>query len=334
MSNGFKAILVSRDEDKKQSVDIVELNDSDLMEGDVTIQVDATTINYKDGLAITGKGPVVRHWPMVPGIDLVGTVIKSESDDFLEGDSVLLNGFGVGEAHWGAYAGHARLKSDWLIPLPKGITPLQAMGVGTAGYTAMLCVMALERYGLTPDRGPIIVTGANGGVGTVAIAILSKLGFEVIASTGRTEEADFLKSLGATEIIDRAELSEAGRALGKERWAGGIDAVGSHTLANLIAQTKYGGAVAACGLAQGFDLPTTVMPFILRGIGLLGVDSVMASKTIRQEAWGRIATDLDMSKLDALTTTIGFDGIIQAANDIMDGKVRGRVVVDMADTQA
>ncbi|MBL4600435.1 MAG: oxidoreductase [Rhizobiaceae bacterium] len=334
MSNGFKAILVSRDEDKKQSVDIVELNDNDLMEGDVTIQVDATTINYKDGLAITGKGPVVRHWPMVPGIDLVGTVIKSESDDFSEGDSVLLNGFGVGEAHWGAYAGHARLKSDWLIPLPKGITALQAMGVGTAGYTAMLCVMALERYGLTPDRGPIIVTGANGGVGTVAIAILSKLGFEVIASTGRTEEADFLKSLGATEIIDRAELSEAGRALGKERWAGGIDAVGSHTLANLIAQTKYGGAVAACGLAQGFDLPTTVMPFILRGIGLLGVDSVMASKTIRQEAWGRIATDLDMSKLDALTTTIGFDGIIQAANDIMDGKVRGRVVVDMADTQA
>ena len=326
--------MVSRDEDKKQSVDIVELNDNDLMEGDVTIQVDATTINYKDGLAITGKGPVVRHWPMVPGIDLVGTVIKSESDDFSEGDSVLLNGFGVGEAHWGAYAGHARLKSDWLIPLPKGITPLQAMGVGTAGYTAMLCVMALERYGLTPDRGPIIVTGANGGVGTVAIAILSKLGFEVIASTGRTEEADFLKSLGATEIIDRAELSEAGRALGKERWAGGIDAVGSHTLANLIAQTKYGGAVAACGLAQGFDLPTTVMPFILRGIGLLGVDSVMASKTIRQEAWGRIATDLDMSKLDALTTTIGFDGIIQAANDIMDGKVRGRVVVDMADTQA
>jgi len=334
MSTGFKAILVSRDEDKKQSVDIVELNDNDLMEGDVTIQVDATTINYKDGLAITGKGPVVRHWPMVPGIDLVGTVIKSESDDFSEGDSVLLNGFGVGEAHWGAYAGHARLKSDWLIPLPKGITALQAMGVGTAGYTAMLCVMALERYGLTPDRGPIIVTGANGGVGTVAIAILSKLGFEVIASTGRTEEADFLKSLGATEIIDRAELSEAGRALGKERWAGGIDAVGSHTLANLIAQTKYGGAVAACGLAQGFDLPTTVMPFILRGIGLLGVDSVMASKTIRQEAWGRIATDLDMSKLDALTTTIGFDGIIQAANDIMDGKVRGRVVVDMADTQA
>lgn len=332
MSDSFKAILVSRDEDKKQSVDIVELNDSDLMEGDVTVKVDATTINYKDGLAITGKGPVIRHWPMVPGIDLVGTVIKSESADFSEGDSVLLNGFGVGEGHWGAYAGHARLKSDWLIPLPKGISALQAMGVGTAGYTAMLCVMALERYGITPDRGPIVVTGANGGVGTVAIAILSKLGFEVIASTGRMDEEAFLKSLGASQIIDRAELSEAGRPLGKERWAGGIDAVGSHTLANLLAQTQYGGAIAACGLAQGFDLPSTVMPFILRGIALLGVDSVMASKALRQEAWGRIASDLDMTKLDALTTKIGFDGIIQAASDIMDGKIRGRVVVDMANT--
>ena len=332
MSDSFKAIMVSRDEEKKQSVDIVELNDGDLMEGDVTVKVDATTINYKDGLAITGKGPVIRHWPMVPGIDLVGTVIKSESADFSEGDSVLLNGFGVGEGHWGAYAGHARLKSDWLIPLPKGISALQAMGVGTAGYTAMLCVMALERYGITPDRGPIVVTGANGGVGTVAIAILSKLGYHVIASTGRMDEEAFLKSLGASEIIDRAELSEAGRPLGKERWAGGIDAVGSHTLANLLAQTQYGGAIAACGLAQGFDLPSTVMPFILRGIALLGVDSVMASKDLRKEAWGRIASDLDMAKLDALTTKIGFDGIIQAAGDIMDGKIRGRVVVDMSET--
>jgi len=299
--------------------------------GDVTVKVDATTINYKDGLAITGKGLVVRHWPMVPGIDLVGTVIKSDSADFSEGDAVLLNGFGVGEGHWGAYSGRARLKSDWLIPLPKGISALQAMGVGTAGYTAMLCVMALERYGITPDRGPIIVTGANGGVGTVAIAILSKLGYHVIASTGRMEEEAFLKSLGASEIIDRAELSQAGRPLGKERWAGGIDAVGSHTLANLLAQTQYGGAIAACGLAQGFDLPSTVMPFILRGIALLGVDSVMAPKELRQEAWGRIASNLDMAKLDALTTKIGFDGIIQAAKDIMDGKVRGRIVVDMAD---
>lgn len=329
MSNSFKAILVSRDEDKKQSVNVVELTEGDLMDGDVTIQVEATTVNYKDGLAITGKGPVVRHWPMVPGIDLVGTVISSQSGEFKEGDAVLLNGYGVGETHWGAYAGQARLKSDWLIGLPDGITAHQAMGVGTAGYTAMLCVMALERHGLTPDAGPIVVTGANGGVGSVAIAILSKLGYQTIASTGRPQESDFLKTLGATEIIDRAELSEPGRPLNKERWAGGIDAVGSHTLANVLAQTHYGGAVAACGLAQGFDLPTTVMPFILRGIALLGVDSVMASKELRTEAWSRIAKDLDMSKLDVLTTTIGFDDIIQAGSDIVDGKIRGRVVVDM-----
>lgn len=329
MSETFKAIQVSRNEEKKQSVDIVELTNADLMDGDVTIDVEATTVNYKDGLAITGKSPVVRHWPMVPGIDLVGTVSESASDEFKAGDKVLLNGFGVGEAHWGGYAERARLKSDWLIALPSGITPKQAMGVGTAGYTAMLCVMALERYGITPASGPIVVTGANGGVGSVAISILSKLGYHVIASTGRVDESDFLKELGANEIIDRAELSEAGRPLGKERWAGGVDAVGSHTLANLLAQTNYGGAVAACGLAQGFDLPATVMPFILRGVALLGVDSVMASKELRKEAWGRIATDLDMSKLDSLTTEIGFNDIIQTATDIVDGKVRGRVIVDM-----
>lgn len=329
MTDTFKAIQVSRDEEKKQSVNVVELTNNDLMEGDVTIAVEATTVNYKDGLAITGKGPVIRHWPMVPGIDLVGTVLESTSSEFSEGDKVLLNGFGVGEAHWGGYAERARLKSDWLIALPSGIEPKQAMGVGTAGYTAMLCVMALERYGLTPSSGPIVVTGANGGVGSVAISILSKLGYHVIASTGRVDESDFLKKLGASEIIDRAELSEAGRPLGKERWAGGVDAVGSHTLANLLAQTNYGGAVAACGLAQGFDLPATVMPFILRGVALLGVDSVMASKELRKEAWSRIATDLDMSKLAALTTEIGFDDIIQTATDIVDGKVRGRVIVDM-----
>lgn len=329
MSSTFKAILVSRDEEKNQSVDVVELSDADLMDGDVTVKVEATTVNYKDGLAITGKSPVVRHWPMVPGIDLAGTVLSSQSDAFKEGDWVLLNGYGVGETHWGAYAGHARLKSDWLIALPDGITAQQAMGVGTAGYTAMLSVMALERYGLTPDRGPIVVTGANGGVGSVAIAILSKLGYEVIASTGRAEESEFLKSLGANEIIDRSELSEPGRPLNKERWAGGIDAVGSHTLANVLAQTSYGGAVAACGLAQGFDLPATVMPFILRGVALLGVDSVMASKALRTEAWNRIATDLDMKKLEAITTTIGFDDIVQAGRDIVEGKIRGRVVVDM-----
>ncbi len=329
MSDKFKAILVSRDEDKKQSVAVTDLTLSDLMEGDVTLSVDATTINYKDGLAITGKAPVIRHWPMVPGIDLVGTVTQSGSDAFKTGDKVLLNGFGVGETHWGGYAGMARLNSDWLIKLPDNISPLQAMGVGTAGYTAMLCVMALERHGITPDKGPVIVTGANGGVGSVAIAILSILGYQVIASTGRPQEEAFLKELGATEIIDRAELSEAGRPMGKERWAAGIDAVGSHTLANVLAQTQYGGAVAACGLAQGFDLPSTVMPFILRGVALLGVDSVMAPKALRQDAWARIARDLDMAKLEAITTTIGFDDIIGAANDIMDGKIRGRVVVDM-----
>ncbi|MDJ0613849.1 MAG: MDR family oxidoreductase [Rhizobiaceae bacterium] len=326
----FKAIQISRDEDKKQSVDVVELSRDDLMEGDVTVSVEATTINYKDGLAITGRSPVVRHWPMVPGIDLAGTVIESSSSEFKEGDAVLLNGFGVGEVHWGAYAGEARLKSDWLIPLPSGLSAKQAMGVGTAGYTAMLCVMALEKYGITPSSGPVVVTGANGGVGTVAIAILSKLGYEVIASTGRVNEADFLKELGATEIIDRAELSEAGRPLGKERWAAGVDAVGSHTLANLLAQTKYGGAVAACGLAQGFDLPSTVMPFILRGVALLGVDSVMAAKDLRKEAWTRIVSDLDVTKLDAITNEIGFDDIVQTATDLVDGKVRGRVIVDMS----
>ena len=329
MSNTFRAIQVSRDEEKKQSVDIVDLARSDLMDGDVTVSVEATTINYKDGLAITGRSPVVRHWPMVPGIDLAGTVVESGSSEFKEGDKVLLNGFGVGEVHWGAYAGEARLKSEWLIPLPEKLSAKQAMGVGTAGYTAMLCVMALERYGISPDAGPVVVTGANGGVGTVAISILSKLGYEVIASTGRVGESEFLTELGATSIIDRNELSEAGRPLGKERWAAGIDAVGSTTLANLLAQTHYGGAVAACGLAQGFDLPATVMPFILRGVALLGVDSVMASKDLRAEAWGRIVEDLDLGKLDAITTEIGFEDIIQTATDLVDGKVRGRVVVDM-----
>ncbi len=329
MSDTFKAIQISRDEEKKQSVDVVELTNDDLMDGDVTVAVKASTVNYKDGLAITGKSPVVRHWPMVPGIDLAGEVIESSSDMFKAGDQVLLNGYGVGEVHWGGYAERARLNSDWLIPLPEGLTPQQAMGVGTAGYTAMLCVMALERYGIKPDMGPILVTGANGGVGTVAIAILSKLGFDVTASTGRVNESDFLKELGASEIIDRAELSEPGRPLGKEIWAGAVDAVGSHTLANVLAQTKYGGAVAACGLAQGFDLPATVMPFILRGVALLGVDSVMASRELRMEAWSRIVSDLDLSKLEALTTEIGFDDLIETATNIVEGKVRGRVIVNI-----
>ena len=331
MTDTFRAILVSRDEDKKQSVAVVKLAEDDLMEGDVTVKVEATTINYKDGLAITGKSPVVRHWPMIPGIDLVGTVTKSESDKFKPGDHVLLNGWGVGETHWGAFAGMARLKSDWLIPLPEELTALEAMAVGTAGYTAMLCVMALEGRDVTPDKGPVVVTGANGGVGSVAIALLGKLGYHVIASTGRPNEADFLKELGAAEIIDRAELSEPGRPLGKERWAASVDAVGSHTLANVLAQTQYGGAVAACGLAQGFDLPATVMPFILRSVALLGVDSVMAPKSLRLTAWQRIAADLDRKKLDKITTTIGFDDIIESAKAITEGKIRGRIAVDMSD---
>lgn len=330
MSDTFKAIQISRDEEKKQSVDIVDLKDDDLMEGDVLLQVDATTINYKDGLAITGKGPVVRHWPMVPGIDMAATVLHSDSPEFSKGDKVILNGWGVGETHWGAYASKARVKSDWLIPMPSGISAMQAMGIGTAGYTAMLCVMALEKHGIKPADGPIIVTGANGGVGSVALAILSKLGYQSIASTGRPSESDFLKSLGTDEIIDRAELSEAGRPLGKERWAGGVDAVGSHTLANLLAQTNYGGAIAACGLAQGFDLPATVMPFILRGVALLGVDSVMVAKEKRIEAWSRLERDLDLAKLEAITTEIGFDDIIPTATSLIDGKVRGRVVVNMS----
>ncbi|MGH6760589.1 MAG: MDR family oxidoreductase [Phyllobacterium sp.] len=329
MSDRFRAILVSRDEDKKQSVDIVEMSDADLTEGDVLVSVDATTVNYKDGLAITGKAPVVRHWPLIPGIDLAGTVIESGNNDWREGDKVILNGWGVGETHNGAFAGRARLKGEWLVPLPASLTPSQAMAIGTAGYTAMLCVMALERHGIVPDRGPVIVTGAAGGVGSVAVALLSKLGFHVIASTGRPEESDFLKELGAAEIIDRSELSAPGRPLGKERWAGGVDAVGSHTLANVLSMTAYGGAVAACGLAQGMDLPATVAPFILRGVSLLGIDSVMAPKSLRLEAWRRIAGDLDPRKLEALTTHIGFDDILDAARRIVDGGIRGRVVVDM-----
>ena len=329
MEDRFKGILLTRDENKVMSVNVTELGLDDLMEGDVVVEVEWTTINYKDGLAITGKGPVVRRWPMVPGIDCAGTVVSSENERFKAGDKVILNGFGVGEVHTGAYAAYARLKGDWLIRMPDGMDGRSAMAIGTAGYTAMLSVMALERHGITPGRGPVVVTGANGGVGTVAIALLGKLGYEVIASTGRTEEADFLKSLGASEVIHRDELSGPAKPLAKERWAGAIDAVGSHTLANVLSMTSYGGAVTACGLAQGMDLPTSVAPFILRGVSLLGIDSVMAPLALRQEAWSRLVTDLDMDKLEALSTEIGFDGIIDAAHQIIDGKVRGRVVVDM-----
>ncbi|MCZ4291170.1 MDR family oxidoreductase [Hoeflea alexandrii] len=329
MQDRFKGILLTRDENKVMSVNVTELSLDDLMEGDVVVEVEWTTINYKDGLAITGKGPVVRRWPMVPGIDCAGTVVSSENERFKTGDKVILNGFGVGEVHTGAYAAYARLKGDWLIPMPEGMNGRSAMAIGTAGYTAMLSVMALERHGITPGRGPVVVTGANGGVGTVAIAVLGKLGYEVIASTGRTEEADFLKSLGASEVIHRDELSGPAKPLNKERWAGAVDAVGSHTLANVLSMTSYGGAVTACGLAQGMDLPTSVAPFILRGVSLLGIDSVMAPLALRQEAWSRLVADLDLDKLEALSTEIGFDGIVDAAHSIIDGKIRGRVVVDM-----
>lgn len=330
MADAFKAIMVSRDDNKVQSVDVAELTVDDLMEGDVVVAVEATTINYKDGLAITGKSPVVRRWPMIPGIDFAGTVVASDHADWKAGDKVILNGWGVGEVHYGAYAGRARVNGDWLIALPDALTPHQAMAIGTAGYTAMLSVLALEGAGITPDRGPVVVTGANGGVGTVAISVLSKLGYQVIASTGRTSESAFLESLGAADIIDRAELSEPGRPLGKERWAAGIDSVGSVTLANVLAQTQYGGAVAACGLAQGMDLPASVAPFILRGVSLLGIDSVMAPRALREKAWSRIVSDLDTEKLESLSTTIGFDAIVETATALLEGKVRGRVVIDMA----
>jgi len=329
MSESFKAILVSRDENKVQKVEEVELTDSDLMEGDVTVAVEATTVNYKDGLAITGKAPVVRKWPLIPGIDFAGTVTSSSHPDWKEGDKVNLNGWGVGETHHGAYAGRARVNGDWLVKQPDGISARNAMAVGTAGYTAMLCVMALERHGIVPARGPVVVTGAAGGVGSVAIAILAKLGYQIVASTGRTSESAYLKSLGASDIIDREELSQPAKALNKERWAGGIDSVGSHTLANVLSMTSYGGAVSACGLAGGMDLPTSVAPFILRGVSLLGIDSVMAPREIREEAWRRISTDLDTGKLAELSTTISFSGIQEAARDIVEGKIRGRVVVEM-----
>ncbi len=324
----FKAIIVDRDADKKQSVRVATMTDDELMDGDVTVAVEATTVNYKDGLAITGKSPVVRKFPLVPGIDLAGTVTQSTNPDWKQGDKVILNGWGVGETHHGAFAQKARLKGEWLVPLPSAFTTSQAMAIGTAGYTAMLCVIALEKYGLKPSDGSVVVTGASGGVGSVAVALLAKLGWHVVASTGRQEEEAYLRELGAAEIIARDALSAPGKPLNNERWIAGVDAVGSHTLANVLSMTKYGGAVAACGLAQGMDLPASVAPFILRGIALLGVDSVMAPKEKRLEAWKRLASDLDPKKLEAITTKIGFDDILETGKDILDGKVRGRVVVE------
>jgi len=308
---------------------IKSIDESVLPEGDVIVNVSHSTINYKDALAITGKAPVVRKFPMIPGIDLVGTVEQSESDEFNVGDQVLLNGFGVGETHCGGLAQKARLKSEWLIALPKAFSPRQAMAIGTAGYTAMLCVIALEKNGVTPDKGKILVTGANGGVGSFSIAILAKLGYTVVASTGRVEQAEYLKKLGASDVIDRKALSEPGRPLAKESWAGAVDSAGSHTLANVCASMQYGGTVAACGLAQGMDLPASVAPFILRGVTLAGIDSVMRPIADRIEAWKRLADILDPQVFDDISTEIGLSEVISTAEALMAGTVRGRVVVDI-----
>jgi len=303
---------------------------ADLMPGDVDVAVSHTTINYKDGLALAGKAPILRKSPMVPGIDFAGTVISSTDPEFAAGDPVILNGWGVGETHSGGYAQRARVKGDWLVKKPAAFTAAQTMAIGTAGYTAMLCVMALEAHGVVPGNGPILVTGAAGGVGSIAVAVLAKLGYEIAASTGRPEESDFLKSLGATEILNRADFSGAAKPLGRERFAGVIDVAGSTTLANAISQTKYGGCVAACGLAQGMDLPGSVAPFILRGVTLAGIDSVMAPKPKRIAAWNRLASDLDLTKLDALTVTRPLSDVIALAPEILAGHVRGRVVLEVA----
>ncbi len=322
----FKAIVAEK-ADKGQTVSLTEFDEANFMDGDVTVRVHWSTLNYKDGLAITGKSPVVRRFPMIPGIDFAGEVETSSDPKWQPGDKVILNGWGTGETHLGAYGQKSRVKGSWLVRLPSGMSERDAMAIGTAGYTAMLAVMALERHGLKPASGPVLVTGAAGGVGSVAVALLARLGFTVIASTGRAEEAEYLKSLGASEIIGRAELSVPPRPLAKERWAGGIDSVGSATLANALSMTKYGGAVAACGLAGGMDLPGSVAPFILRGVSLLGIDSVQCPLELRTEAWRRLASDLDRGKLQQMTREIGLNEVISVAGSILEGRVRGRIVV-------
>ena len=324
----FSAVLIDKS-DTGQTAALAQLDDTRLPDGDVTIDVAYSTLNYKDGLAITGKSPVVRKFPMVPGIDLAGTVTQSSHADWQAGDRVVLNGWGVGETHWGGLAQRARLKGDWLVPLPPAFTERQAMAIGTAGYTASLCVEALVNQGVRPGQGDVLVTGATGGVGSIAVALLVRAGFTVAAATGKAAEADYLKQLGATTIVDRAELAAAGKPLQKERWAAVVDCVGSHTLANACAQTRYGGAIAACGLAQGMDFPASVAPFILRGISLLGVDSVMAPKARRLTAWQRLARDLDPAALETIGTEISLGEAIKAAGRLMDGAVRGRFVVDV-----
>jgi acrylyl-CoA reductase (NADPH) len=326
----FKAIRIDKGEGG-QSVALADFDEGELMPGDVTVRVGWSTVNYKDGLALTGKAPVVRRFPMIAGVDLAGTVTASSHARWKPGDQVILNGWGLGETHLGAYAEIARVNGDWLVALPGGMSARDAMAIGTAGYTAMLAVMALERHGLTPERGPVVVTGAAGGVGSVAVAILAKLGYRVSASTGRPEEGDYLKGLGAAEVIARQELAGPPRPLARERWAGGVDSVGSTTLSNVLSMTRYGGAVAACGLAGGMDLPATVAPFILRGVSLLGIDSVMCPLPLREAAWARLDSDLDRGKLALMTTEIGLADAIEAGRRIVEGKVRGRIVVRIGD---
>jgi acrylyl-CoA reductase (NADPH) len=322
----FKAIRIDK-ADKGTTAALTQFDEAELMDGDVTVRVEWSTLNYKDGLALTGKAPVVRRFPMIAGIDFAGTVEASSHPAWKAGDKVVCTGWGMGETHLGAYAEKARVKGDWLVALPQGLSARDAMAIGTAGFTAMLSVLALEKHGLSPKSGPVVVTGAAGGVGSVAIAVLSKLGYHVIASTGRASEADYLKEIGAAEVIDRNELSAAAKPLAKERWAGGVDSVGSTTLANLLSMTKYGGAIAACGLAAGMDLPSSVAPFILRGVCLLGIDSVMCPIEPRKAAWQRLAPDLDRTKLSEITHEISIDDVSEWGAKILAGQVRGRIVV-------
>ena len=328
MADQFQAYQIGKSDDGQRCA-LTQLDDSDLMEGDVTVRVEYTTLNYKDGLALTGRSPIIRKFPLTPGIDFSGTVIDSSHADFKDGDQVILNGFGVGEVHSGGYAQKARVSGDWLVPLPDGLDMRQAMAIGTAGYTAMLSVMALEQHGIKPGDGDILVTGASGGVGSVAVAIMSKLGHRVVATTGRMNEKDFLTGLGAADVLDRADFSDKARPLGKELWRGAIDVAGGNTLANVLSQLSYGGAAAICGLAESMNLPTTVAPFILRGISMYGIDSVMAPIAKRKIAWQRLASDLDLALLDELCFDLDFADLPQAAEDILAGKIRGRPVVKL-----
>ncbi len=324
----FKGILIEKDE-AGYRVALSDIDEGRLPDGDVTVRVSHSTLNYKDALAITGKGPVVRRFPMVPGIDLVATVEHSTHSDYEVGDAVILNGWGVGETHWGGLAQKARVDGNWLVPLRGRFTPQQAMAIGTAGYTAMLCVLALERHGVTPEHGEILVTGAAGGVGSVATVVLARLGYTVVAVSGRPEESEYIKSLGATEILDRAEFAAPGKPLGKERWAGAVDVVGSHSLANVCATMRYRGVVTACGMAGGMEFPATVAPFILRGVTLVGIDSVMCPRLERLEAWRRLARDLDVSKLATISKEVGLTELLPLASQMLNGELRGRVVVDV-----